>query len=185
MLRTGHVVLLPIGGVIRERIHAIQLRFDPKVAAAQRPHVTLAGSSGVGPILPGPGAAELRAALSPITETTPPLTLHLGRPHRYMQTDILVLPLDPHGPLRTLHERIARSGLRFAPSRFPPRSSSSKPGTSSSAETLFSSKGPSTLKVPSGSRMTTPASAKSAIPFERKALQMSARVTRFLRIASR
>ena len=119
MLRTGLFVLLPIGGAIGERIHAIQLRFDPKVAAAQRPHVTLAGSSGVGPILPGPSVAELRAALSPVSETTPPLTLHFGRPHRYMQTDIIVLPLDSHGPLRTLHERIARSGLRFAPSRFP------------------------------------------------------------------
>jgi hypothetical protein len=29
-----------------------------------------------------------------------------------------VLPLDPHGPLRTLHERIARSGLEFARPRF-------------------------------------------------------------------
>jgi 2'-5' RNA ligase len=30
-----------------------------------------------------------------------------------MQTDIVALPLDPHGPLRTLHERIAKSGLGF------------------------------------------------------------------------
>jgi hypothetical protein len=35
-----------------------------------------------------------------------------------MQTDIVVLPMDPHGPLRTLHERIARSGLPFVRSRF-------------------------------------------------------------------
>ena len=35
-----------------------------------------------------------------------------------MQTEIIVLPLDPHGPLRTLHERIKTSGLRAAPPRF-------------------------------------------------------------------
>jgi 2'-5' RNA ligase len=37
---------------------------------------------------------------------------------RFMQTNIIVLPVDPHGPLRTLHERIATSGLRFARPRF-------------------------------------------------------------------
>jgi hypothetical protein len=35
-----------------------------------------------------------------------------------MQTDIVVLPLDHHGPLRDLHERIATSGLSFQPARF-------------------------------------------------------------------
>ena len=35
-----------------------------------------------------------------------------------MQTDIISLPLDPHGPLRALHERLARSGLPFKRSRF-------------------------------------------------------------------
>ena len=35
-----------------------------------------------------------------------------------MQSEIVVLPLDPHGPLRTLHERIKTSGLRAAPPRF-------------------------------------------------------------------
>jgi hypothetical protein len=35
-----------------------------------------------------------------------------------MSTNIVVLPLDPHGPLRALHERIARSGLTFARAKF-------------------------------------------------------------------
>ena len=29
-----------------------------------------------------------------------------------------MLPLDPHGPLRTLHERVAHSGLPFERARF-------------------------------------------------------------------
>ena len=35
-----------------------------------------------------------------------------------MQTQIVVLPLDPHGPLRTLHERIKTAGFRAARPRF-------------------------------------------------------------------
>jgi hypothetical protein len=35
-----------------------------------------------------------------------------------MQTDVVVLPLDPHGPLRALHERIKTSGLRYERPRF-------------------------------------------------------------------
>ena len=35
-----------------------------------------------------------------------------------MQTEIVVLLLDPHGPLRALHERIKDCGLRAAPPRF-------------------------------------------------------------------
>ncbi len=34
-----------------------------------------------------------------------------------MTTDIVVLPVDPHGPLRALHEAIACSGLTFERSR--------------------------------------------------------------------
>jgi 2'-5' RNA ligase len=35
-----------------------------------------------------------------------------------MQTQIVVLPLDPHGPLRALHERIKTAGFRAARPRF-------------------------------------------------------------------
>jgi hypothetical protein len=56
--------------------------------------------------------------LAPICQETEAMELPLGRPHRFMQTDIVVLPLDPHGPLRELHERIGRSGLHFARARF-------------------------------------------------------------------
>ena len=35
-----------------------------------------------------------------------------------MQTEIVVLPLDPHGPLRALHEAIKTSGLHATAPRF-------------------------------------------------------------------
>lgn len=105
-------------GPARDAVREVQRWADPKLHRATRPHVTLVGSSGVGPILSGTPVTRLRELVEPITMDTEPLTLELGRPVRFMQTDIVVLPLDPHGPLRTLHERIATSGLRFDPARF-------------------------------------------------------------------
>jgi 2'-5' RNA ligase len=114
----GIFVLAPIGGGAVDAIRELQQRYDPKLAGAQPPHVTLAGSSGVGPIRAGTSVGELRRRLEPVARETPVLTLPLGLPRRFMQTRIISLPMDPHGPLRTLHDRIARSGLPFGPARF-------------------------------------------------------------------
>ena len=114
----GIFVLSEIGGPLGERIRDVQRRFDPKLARETPPHVTLVGSSGVGPIVPSTPVERIRDALKPIADTTPVLELPFERPHRFMQTNIVVLPLDPHGPLRRLHDRIARSGLPFARAKF-------------------------------------------------------------------
>jgi 2'-5' RNA ligase len=103
---------------VGERIATIQATYDPRLARLGPPHVTLTGSSGMGPIAADTTVDELRERLAPITESTAPITIHFGRPTRFMQTEIVVLPLDPHGPLRTLHERIKTSGFRAAAPRF-------------------------------------------------------------------
>lgn len=112
-MKSGIVILTELRGPVRERVLEIQHRFDPKLAAGVAPHLTLAGSSGMGPIAPGIPLDELRRRLEPIARETRPMTLHLLRPIKFMQRDVVVLPLDPHGPLRALHERIKRSGLRY------------------------------------------------------------------------
>lgn len=114
----GIFVLAPIGGGALEAIRELQRRYDPKLAGVQPPHITLAGSSGVGPIRAGTTVDDLRRRLEPVALETPVLTLMLGLPRRFMQTRIISLPLDPHGPLRALHDKIARSGLPFGPARF-------------------------------------------------------------------
>ena len=118
MAISGIFIIAPIGAEAAARVGAIQREFDPKLAGSAPPHVTIAGSSGVGPMLASTPRDVIRAALEPICATTPPLTLPFGPPIRFMQTTIIVLPLDPHGPLRQLHERIATSGLRFERARF-------------------------------------------------------------------
>jgi hypothetical protein len=53
-----------------------------------------------------------------VARGTPALSVTFGAPHRFMQTNIVSLPLDPHGPLRALHDRIGASGLPFLHARF-------------------------------------------------------------------
>ena len=117
-VKSGIFVIAPIGGAVGTRIAEVQATYDPRLARLGPPHITLAGSSGMGPIAADHTVEELRAHLAPIAESTAPIVLRFGRPTRFMQTEIVVLPLDPHGPLRTLHERIKMSGLRAAPPRF-------------------------------------------------------------------
>lgn len=117
-MKRGIFVVAELEGGAREEVLSIQRWADPKLASGSPPHVTLVGSSGVGPIRAGTAVERIREVLEPVTASTAPITMHFGAPMRFMQTDIIVLPLDPHGPLRTLHERIATSGLPFYPPRF-------------------------------------------------------------------
>jgi 2'-5' RNA ligase len=116
--KSGIFIIAPIPGPVGDRIAELQAKYDPRLLRLGRPHVTLAGSSGMGPIAADTPLSELRDKLDPITASTPPITLRFGRPTRFMQTEIIVLPLDPHGPLRALHEQLKMSGLRAAAPRF-------------------------------------------------------------------
>ena len=113
-MKRGIFIVAELAGEVAERVREIQRAHDPKLAASQPPHLTLIGSSGAGPISGSMTESQLRDALEPVAAGTPPMSLRFEPPHRFMQTEIVVLPLDPHGPLRTLHEEIASSGLDFA-----------------------------------------------------------------------
>ena len=118
MQPNGIFIIAEIGGEAGRLIREINERYDPRLARYKAPHVTITGSSGVGPIPASVSVAEIREKLASIISSTEPLELQLGAPIRFMQTQIVVLPLDPHGPLRILHDRIATSGLPFQSARF-------------------------------------------------------------------
>lgn len=114
----GIFILAELPDAIGDQIRVINERFDPKLARYKPPHITLTGSSGAGPIPPSVDVAQLQAAIEPIARTTPPITLSFQPPQRFMQTNIIVLPIDPHGAIRVLHDRLVTSGLRFTRSRY-------------------------------------------------------------------
>lgn len=118
-MNNGFFVVAELDGVLRESIAEVQRAHDPRLAASSPPHVTLIGSSGVGPITLDTPVTRIREALTPALLDTPPLTVSFGPPMRFMQSNIVVLPLDPHGPLRQLHEAMARTDLPFLRARFP------------------------------------------------------------------
>ncbi len=111
-------VLIEVRGAAGERIAQVQRRFDPKLAARSRPHLTLTGSSGVGAIPGSVPVQLLEKALTPVAATTRAFEATFGPAERFMQTNTVVLPLDPHGPIRDLFDRVARSGLPFGPAKF-------------------------------------------------------------------
>ena len=114
----GIFILAELPAEIANRVRAINERYDLKLSRYKPPHLTITGSSGAGPIPPSVSVEEMREKLEAITSDTAPITLSFLPPQRFMQTNIIVLPLDPHGPLRMLHDRIVTSGLPFTRARY-------------------------------------------------------------------
>ena len=113
----GIFIVAELTGQVRERVHALQRQFDPKLSRGTPPHITIAGSSGVGPLPIDTPVPEIRATLAPVLARVAPITVQFDAPHRYMTTDIVVLPVAPHGAIRELHDAIVTSGLLFERSR--------------------------------------------------------------------
>lgn len=117
-MKPGIVVMSELSGELAERILEIQRRFDPRMARELPPHVTITGSSGMGPIDPETTDEELLAALGPVAQSCAPFAVKLEPPMRFMQSTVVVMQIDPNGPIRALHERIKQSGLRYEQPRF-------------------------------------------------------------------
>jgi len=117
-MKPGIIVMSELHGTIGERLREIQQRYDPRMAAELPPHITITGSSGMGPISPTTTDDELREALTSVVEATPPFTIRFDPPMRFMQSTVVVMAIDPNGPIRALHERIKASGLPYEQPRF-------------------------------------------------------------------
>ena len=117
-MKPGIIVMSELHGPLADRIREIQRRFDPRMVAELPPHITITGSSGMGPIPPSTTDAEIGAALEPVAASTAPITLALQPPMRFMLSNVVVMPIDPNGPIRALHEKIKLSGLRYEQPRF-------------------------------------------------------------------
>lgn len=116
---TGIFVMVEPSGVTAHAIREVQLQWDPRLAREAPPHVTLVGSSGAGPIDASVPLAELRDTLGEVVERHRPFAVEFGPPQRLGERTVVALPLDPHGPLRALHEDLRASGLPMAASRWP------------------------------------------------------------------
>lgn len=119
MSTNGIFITVELTGPVQLQVRDLQRRFDPKLANELPPHVTLLGSSGAGPIRADTPVAELRAALAPVGAEWAPLHVFFQAPIRFIGRDLVVLPIDPHGPMRALHERLKAAGLPYVQARYP------------------------------------------------------------------
>jgi len=117
-VKPGIIVMSELRGELATTVLEIQRRVDPRMAAELPPHVTITGSSGMGPISPDVSDEALRVALEPVAAETPSFTVRLQPPMRFMQSTVVVMPIDPNGPIRALHERIKLSGVTYEAARF-------------------------------------------------------------------
>ncbi|HMA24348.1 MAG TPA: 2'-5' RNA ligase family protein [Gemmatimonadaceae bacterium] len=117
-MKPGIIVMSELHGALAARVHEIQTRFDPRMAAELPPHITITGSSGMGPISPDTTDEALHAALARVAAETLSFTVRLEPPTRFMQSTVVVMTVDPNGPIRALHERIKMSGLTYEVPRF-------------------------------------------------------------------
>lgn len=119
MAANGIFIIVELTGPVCAQVRDLQRRFDPRLANELPPHITMLGSSGAGPIRADVPVKTLKAALEPIGREMPALSVRFHPPHRFIGRELVVLPLDPHGPVRALHERLKTSGLPYERARYP------------------------------------------------------------------
>jgi 2'-5' RNA ligase len=117
-MKPGIIVMSELRGAVADRLLEIQRQYDPRMVAELPPHITITGSSGMGPISPDTTDAELRAALEPVAAAIAPFTVRLEPPMQFMQSPVVEMEIDPNGPIRALHEAIKSSGLAYEQPRF-------------------------------------------------------------------
>ena len=117
-MKPGIIVMSELHGELADRVRELQQRFDPRMATELPPHITITGSSGMGPIPPDTSDEDVQRVLEGVAAETKPFDVLLHPPRRFMQSEVVVMEIDPNGPIRALHERIKLSGLRYEQPRF-------------------------------------------------------------------
>lgn len=112
-------VVLDLPQPVAGKVLAVRRHHRDEYRAALPAEITIAGSSGVGVFAADQDLVEVFSMLDSIAAETAPIRASFSRVLRFPGTDIFVLTLADEEPFRTLHRRIAASGLRFEPSPFP------------------------------------------------------------------
>jgi 2'-5' RNA ligase len=100
-------------------IHKIRAEQGDNFQASMPTEITVAGSSGVGPIAQDQDPAEFFKIIDKITASTPPISVSFDKAHRFPGTDIVVMKLKDDSILHALHQRFVDSGIKFQNNDFP------------------------------------------------------------------
>jgi hypothetical protein len=112
-------VVLDIPSPFAEQVLAIRMRERDPFRYSLPAETTVSGSSGTGPIAADEDLDRVTAVLDRVAAETAPIRSSFGPVRRFPDSDVFYLSFADERPFRTLHERIAESGLRFQPAAFP------------------------------------------------------------------
>jgi hypothetical protein len=114
-MKPGIVVMFELAGALRERLRELHMMYDPRLAAELPPHITITGSSGMGPIAPETTDDELRQALEPVAGDVAPSAIRLEPPTRIKASGLLYeaprFTFTPHLTL-SFYPELTRQRLR-------------------------------------------------------------------------
>jgi hypothetical protein len=98
---------------------AVRRHHRDEFRSALPAEITVAGSSGNGPLEAGQDPSAVFHVIDEIAASTEPIRAAFGPVLRLADTDIFVLTLKDETPFRALHQRIGTSGIRFRSSPYP------------------------------------------------------------------
>ena len=111
-------IVLELTKPMSSTIHKIRAEQGDDFQASMPNEITVAGSSGVGPIAQDQDPDELFKVIDEIAASTPPITVSFGKAHRFPGTDIVVMKLKDESLVSSLHQRFADSGIKFQDTDF-------------------------------------------------------------------
>ena len=104
----------PVGGMIQT------IRDSLATPVARLPvEITVAGSSGVGPIPPGTDTRETEGMLKSVLAGLKPFQVRFQEIGCFPNTNIFYLSPQERRPFDDIHKALKESGIRFAPSPWP------------------------------------------------------------------
>jgi 2'-5' RNA ligase len=112
-------VVLDIPEPVASQVIAARRRHGDAFRSALPAEITVAGSGGVGCILPDQDPEAVWSALEAIAKANPPIESALGEVHRFPGTNLFVFRPSPDDALRSLHKQLAASSIGFRPNPFP------------------------------------------------------------------
>lgn len=109
-------VVAELPGPIAAWVREMRGQFEPGIAHLPA-EITLAGSSGVGPIAPGQSIASVQEMLTAALVGRIPFEGRFISIGNFPDTEIFFAAPEPE-PFHSIHDAIVASGIAFGPSRF-------------------------------------------------------------------
>ncbi len=116
MSKKGYIVAeLPKS--ISDKVYQLRKTYDP-VTAKLPVEITLAGSSGVGPIIEAKQIKIATRVLEEVAKKITPFECKFSKMARFPNTDIFYLELENRIPFESLHNQFKKSEIKFASNPF-------------------------------------------------------------------